>query len=166
MTAFAITGPFGTSFTTVTAGTTTDGENAKWPLGLEVEGSDGARRRYVQAGEAIAQYNWVCINQADQATKMTKTNVDGGLRLGVASDVGFSDNDIGWVVVDGPCTAKIAAACAANVNLYTTATAGLADDTSASQTLLRGCIATVLGNTNSTSNRACLLTNASSTAAP
>ena len=164
--AHTLDGTVGVSFGTVTAGTTTNGVNAVHALGTVQIGSDGATRRYVQAAEALAINSWVAIDENDQASLMTKALVDAGYRIGVVHDILFADNDIGWVVVDGPATAKIAAACAADVQLYTTSTAGLADDTSASQTLLRGCISTVLGVTASTSAKKCLLTNASSTATP
>jgi hypothetical protein len=164
--AYALSGIIGTKFDAVTAGTTTNGAGAPQPLGLCVVGSDGATRRFVQAAAALPLGSWLNIDEADQASLMTKTLTDAGYRIGVVHDVAFADNDFGWAVVDGPCTAKIAAACAADVQLYTTSTAGLVDDTAASQTLLRGCIATALGDTDSTALRACLLTNASATATP
>ena len=167
MVAYALSGRIGgPNVNQTVAGTTTNGAGTPLALGTIDRFSDGATRRFVQAGEAITQYNWVGIDEADQAVKLIKALADAGYRVGVASDVAFADNDFGWVVVDGPATARIGAACAPDVNLYTTATAGVADDTSASQTLLRGCVATVIGNTNSISNRAVLLTNPSATAAP
>lgn len=164
--AYATDGHLGISFTTVTAGTTTNGAGSPFPLGTEALGNDGATRRLVQAAAALPINSWLAIDEADQASLMTKTLIDAGYRIGVVHDVALADNDFGWVVVMGPCTALVAAACAPDVQLYTTATAGLADDTSASQTLLRGCVATVLGDTDSTSARACLLINPSGTATP
>lgn len=167
MVAYALSGRIGgPNVDQVTAGTTTNGAGTPLALGTTERFSDGATRRFVQAAAALALGSWVNIDEADQASLMTKTLTDAGYRIGVVHDVAFADNDFGWVVVDGPCTAKIAAACAPDVQLYTTSTGGLVDDTSASQTLLRGCVATALGDTDSTSLRACLLTNPSATATP
>ena len=93
---------------------------------------------FVQADGAIDQYAFVKIEQDGQAAMLTTTNAGSqGLLVGVAQ-VAFADNEYGWVWVGGlngggtgkGIRGKVAANYVAKNNLNTTATAGVADDTS------------------------------------
>jgi len=134
--------PLGANFNNVLAGTTTDGAGAEWPLSTLGLGVDGSEWVYVQAGEAITQYMTCYITEAGQALKVTKAAVDAGRKLGVAQ-VAFSDNDFGWLMRrSGSDTAKVKvlASAAPNVRLYSSGTAGVLDDTDASQSGVYGIV--------------------------
>lgn len=109
-------------------------------LGQRVTGSDNTEWVFVQANGAITQYDTVGIDEDFQAAALTKAMADDGWQIGFAQ-VAFADNDYGWVAVRGTnIRARGAAACAADVPLYTTSTAGVLDDTSASQTKIEGVV--------------------------
>jgi hypothetical protein len=123
-------------------GTTTDDQGREFALGTQAALQDGSVYEYVQAAEAITQYQVVGITEAGQASKLTKALADAGRRIGVAQ-VAFADNDFGWVCKrSGADTVKVrvAANCLPNERLYTTGTAGSLDDTSASQTAVFGIV--------------------------
>ncbi len=151
--AYVTGGTAGVSLTKLTAGTTTDGEGAEFALGTRVTGTDGSCWVYAQAAAAVTQYSWVAITEDFQMVMGTKSLADAGHQVGFAQ-VAFSDNDMGWVAVHAPgnITARLLASCAADVQLYTTGTAGALDDTAASQTAIRGVVA-VAAATNTASSR-------------
>lgn len=163
---FPTTGLAGVSLSTTYAGTTTDGEDAPFALGTLVEATDGSRWMFVQAGEAITQYYTVGIDENCQATKITTAHAAAGYGIGFAQ-VAFADNDFGWVCVHatGNISVRLAASCAADVQLYTTSTAGILDDTSAGVTLLRGVVAVVAAS-NTASTREAIAVYPSGTATP
>lgn len=165
--AFVTGGVVGINLAETTAGTTTNGQNAKFRLGQTVLGSDGSRWLYVQAGAAITQYDCVAIDEDYQAVPMTKALADAGHQPGFAQ-VAFSDNDFGWVAthMPGNGSVRVAASCAADVQLYTSGTAGVLDDTSASQTIIRGVVLAVAGTSGGVSARECIAVNPSATATP
>jgi len=93
---------------------------------------------FVQADGAIDQYGFVKIEQDGQAAMLTTTNAGSqGLLVGVAQ-VAAADNEYLWVWVGGlngggvgkGIKGKLAASYVAKNNLFTTATAGVADDAS------------------------------------
>lgn len=164
--AYVTSGIAGTNLTKLTTGTTTNGEGAEFALGTRCTATDGSAWVYVQAGAAITQYSWLAIDENFQAVMGTKALADAGHEIGFAQ-VAFADNDMGWVCVHGPgnITARVLASCAADVQLYTTGTAGALDDTSASQTLIRGVVI-VAAATNTASNREAIAVYPSATATP
>lgn len=104
---------------------------------------------FVQADGAIAQYAFVKISDDGQAVELTTTNAgSNNLQVGVAQ-VAAVDNEYLWVWVGGVggggvgtgIKGKCAASYAADANLNTTATAGVADDASTTK------IANVVGLT-------------------
>ncbi len=93
---------------------------------------------FVQADGAIAQYAFVKISDDGQADELTTTNAgSNNLQVGVAQ-VAAADNEYLWVWVGGVggggvgtgIKGKVAASYAADANLNTTATDGVADDSS------------------------------------
>ena len=93
---------------------------------------------FVQADGAVAQYAFVKISDDGQAAELTTTNAgSNNLQVGVAQ-IGAADNEYLWVWVGGVggggvgsgVKGKCAASYAADANLNTTATAGVADDAS------------------------------------
>lgn len=93
---------------------------------------------FVQADGAVAQYAFVKISDDSQAAELTTTNAgSNNLQVGVAQ-IAAADNEYLWVWVGGVAgggvgsgvRGKAAASYAADANLNTTATAGVADDAS------------------------------------
>lgn len=138
--AYVNDGMIGTDLTALVAGTTTNGEGAPFALGTRVRATDGQEYVFVQAGEAITQYMYVCIDEDFQAVKGTKALVDAGHQVAFAQ-VAFSDNDFGWVATRGAnLTGRVLGSCVADVALYTSGTAGVLDDSSTSQTKVDGVV--------------------------
>lgn len=164
--AYVTDGKIGTRLDATYTGTTTDGENAPFALGTRASGTDGSEWVLVQAGAAITQYSWVAIDENYQAVMGTKALADVGHQVGFAQ-VAFADNDFGFVACHAPgnISVRLLASCAADVQLYTSGTAGAMDDTSASQTLLRGVVAVVAAS-NTVSTREGIAVHPSATATP
>jgi hypothetical protein len=125
----------GIDLTSVTAGTTTDGAGAKYTLGTRVTGSQNGEWIYVQAAEAISttvkQPLCLTIDEAFQAKKAIEANVLAGHIIAVAPTQIIADNAFFWAQTRGICSLRVAAACAADVNLWVVAgSAGRLDDTS------------------------------------
>lgn len=134
------------------AGTTTDGAGAPFPLLDKRTGLNGTEWVYVQAGEAIAQYNYVCVSEAGQAMKGTKALVDAGHTVGFNVVGALADNDFGWVAIQqrgSVLKTFVLGSCAADVALYTSNTAGVLDDDASGQTAV-GVTATVSNSTSAT----------------
>jgi len=109
-------------------------------LGNSYDGNDGSKWVFVQANGAILANNYVCIDESFQAVKGTKALVDDGHDVGFAQ-VAFADNQYGYVMVKGRPQVKTLSLCAADVALYTTATAGVLDDTATTaQTKINGVV--------------------------
>lgn len=111
---------------------------------------------FVQADGAIDQYAFVKIENDGQAAMLTTTNAgSNGLLVGVAQ-VAAADNEYLWVWVGGLCgggvgsgiKGKILTGYVAKNNINTTATAGVADDTSTTK------IAYVVGLANTSGTEA------------
>lgn len=164
--AYVTSGMAGVSLTKLTTGTTTDGAGAEFALGTKVNATDGSEWVYVQAGAAITLASWVSIDENFQAVMGTKALADAGHGVGFAQ-IAFADNDMGWVCTHahGNINTRVLASCAADVQLYTSATAGALDDTSASQTIIRGVVL-VAAATNTASTRECIAIYPSGTATP
>jgi len=117
----------------------TDGK--AFGLGDRLDSHNGNTYVYVQANGAIVAYDAVGIDENFQAAKLTKTMTDAGWKIGVAQ-VGFADDEYGWVAVRGSSSlkVKVLGACAADASLYTSGTAGSLDDASTSQTRIDGIV--------------------------
>lgn len=164
--AYVTDGTLGINLAETTTGTTTDGANAKFTLGKRVTATDGSVWVYVQAGAAITSAYCVAIDENFQAVHVTTALAAAGHSIGFAQNA-FADNDFGWVCVHAPgnINIRLAASCAADVQLYTTSTAGVLDDTSASVTLIRGVVAVVAAS-NTASTREGIAVYPSGTATP
>lgn len=164
--AHVTSGLAGVSLTKLTTGTTTDGAGAEFALGTRVTATDGSVWVYVQAGAAITLASWVSIDENFQAVMGTKALADAGHGVGFAQ-IAFADNDMGWVCTHahGNINTRVLASCTADVQLYTSGTAGALDDTSASQTIIRGVVL-VAAATNTASTRECIAIYPSGTATP
>lgn len=136
-------------------------------LGQTTRATDGSIWTYVQANGAVTAYDCVCIDENFQAAACTKALVDAGHGIGFAQ-AAFADNEYGWVATHAPGNAsvRVAASCAADVQLYTTATAGVLDDTSASQTIIRGVVLVAAGTSGGVSARECIAVYPNGTATP
>lgn len=141
--AYITDGTMGVDLDVTTAGTTTDGADAKFALGERHSGTDNTVWVYVQAAGAIDQYDFVSIDEDYQATALADAGGAAGHILGCAQ-IAFADNDFGWVAIEGTnINGNILAFCAADTEaLWTTATAGHVDDaTSAGAVRLVGVVA-------------------------
>jgi len=132
---YVTNGMIGVDLDAVTAGTTTDGAGAKFTLGQTAVGTDGQQYVYVQAGAAIStttsQPFALAVDENFQAVKLTKALASAGHIIAFAPQQIISDNDFFWARTRGTnFNIKVAPSCAADVNLWTTATAGVLDDTS------------------------------------
>jgi hypothetical protein len=116
-----------------------DGTSIPLPAHLGAVGSTPeGDYMFVQADGAVAQYAFVKISDDGQADELTTTNAgSNNLQVGVAQ-IGAADNEYLWVWIGGPggggvgsgIKGKCAASYAADANLNTTATDGVADDAS------------------------------------
>lgn len=92
--------------------TDTDYDSPRHELGSVILGIDGVRYRYVQAGEAIAQYDAVDFTSAYVAS-VTDAN---DFSFGVAQTA-IASGDYGWVAEAGVVIAKLTAASSAGQTL-------------------------------------------------
>jgi hypothetical protein len=110
-------------------------------LGARFTNADGKEYMFVQAAEAITQYMYVSIDEAFLASKITKTLADTRTLFG-ACQTALTSAYYGWVQIRGAHTGLVKASCAADVKLYTSATAGYLDDDATSQTAILGAVLT------------------------
>lgn len=83
---------------------------------------------FVLAGSGGITANFVAtINEAYDAVMVSTSNDARGDLLGVAPSA-IAASSYGWLQIKGVCTVQVAASCAANARLNTTATAGQLDD--------------------------------------
>ena len=116
--------------------TSSDGTTAKFGLGSTYE-TKGASYQYFIADGAIAAYA-ACTVQSDYDAEEATTTTSGAKPTIVCiPQFAVADNEYFWAPVgpfgpyreDGATTFKVLAAnCAANVKVYTTATDGVVDD--------------------------------------
>lgn len=122
-------GPLGANPDRVTPGTTTDGQNAEFPLGTRAWGPDGDEYVYCQAAAALmaatTDPNAVAIEERGQASLMTTALALNNYELGFAPQAVIADNDFFWARVSGyRINVRVSASAAADTYLRTTITAG------------------------------------------
>lgn len=154
------TGLIGANVDRVSAGTTTNGVNAEFPLGTRVTGPDGTEYVYVQAGAAITTAitspNAIAIDEDYQALLMTTAlalvNHDLGFApIGSGIDL-IPDNSFFWARVAGSSfNARVAASAAADTYLRTSATAGRLDTASTASAVVFTGVVLVVAASASTS---------------
>ena len=112
------------------------------PLGTVVSLDDGGEAMYVRAASAVGQYNAVVISSGHIASNLTTTNVakgDGGISKQVAwAQTSIAVSASGWVHLSGRPIGELAANCANQIALFTTATAGVLDDATVSAAMVAG----------------------------
>lgn len=134
--AFTTSSVLGVNLTSVVAGSASVlGVGASHALGTRVVGTDGTEYLMVQAAAAIStttsQPFCITIDENFEAVKCTKTTLSAGHVVAFAPQVILADDAIFWAVTKGAnVNVKVAVSCAADVNLWSTATAGILDDTS------------------------------------
>jgi hypothetical protein len=107
---------------------TTTSTTPLFALGTRIRGSGDTEFVYVQANGAITGAGYaLALDETFQAVMLSTANDARGDN--VAAPLGaFADDEYGWVQTKGPCQLRVAANCAANARLNTTATAGQLDD--------------------------------------
>lgn len=119
-----------------------DSDNTSF-VGTRVDLSDGGQALFVKAGSEIAQYAAVAINVDNSAVNLITAVV--AKTTGTSRQVGFAQTSLasgnnGFVSLSGRPKVKLASACADQVILFTTATAGVLDDTTVSASLIAGVV--------------------------
>lgn len=121
--------------------TSTDVTQGKgFGLGDVTFDSNGNLARYVLAASNVSQYMWVSIDGSNNAIPLNGSNALTICELGVAHYGNIASGEYGFVVIAGRPLALCGASCNPNVPIYTTDTAGVVDDAtaSASQNLIMG----------------------------
>jgi len=120
---------------------------ATFALGECASAEGGREYQYVQAGSAVTANYWVGIDETNKAYPLTKAHADDGFAVAVA-ETALTKDYHGWVTMRGrDVNAAVGGSCAADVALYTSATAGVLDDTSTSQTKIDGVVAAAANGT-------------------
>ena len=124
----------------------------EFTLGDMFAADDGNCYIYVRANGAVAAYAACTIDEAFDVAELTTTTAGSKPQTVVVPQLAMADNEYGWAVIKGVSFSVLALTlCAADVKVYTTATAGAIDDTAT--TLIQGLRlnATVGGSTAATS---------------
>jgi len=156
MTAFQSSGLIGANVNQIDTGTTTNGENAKFPLGTRVTGPDNTEYVYVQAAASLltatTSPNAVAIDEDYQASLMTTALANANYELGFAPQLVIADNNYFWARVNGSnFNIRVDASAAADTYLRTTATAGRLGTTSTASAVVFTGVALVVAASASTS---------------
>lgn len=118
-------------------------------VGLRVFGSGGSvwmfclstagttANQAVGITESTITLSTAAIVPTYDASPLTKSLADQGCVIGV-TPTAITATYYGWVQIGGPAYITLKNSCLPNVPLYTTASAGMLDDTSASQTRVYG----------------------------
>lgn len=128
--------------------------------GFRAFANNGAEYAFIKAGSTITANQALGITPLTfSADPLTKAMADAGREFAVAG-VAITSGQYGWAQTKGAQSITLKNACLPNVPLYTTASAGMLDDTAASQTRVYGVRAEVT-STSSGSVKLCWLTNTS-----
>lgn len=165
---YSTDGLIGANMDTVDAGTTTDGENARFPLGTRVKGPQGQEFVYVQAAAALStglkDPNALAIDENFQARLMTTALALEGHSLAFAPQLVIADNSFFWARVGGSgFNGRVSASASADTYLRTTITAGrLGTASTASAVTFTGAVITAAASASTSAGnsvRNVLLTN-------
>lgn len=92
----------------------------------------GNAARFVYAGADCSQYMWVTVLGSGTAIPLNGSNGLQAGEIGVAHYDNIASGEYGWVVVAGRPLALVGASCTPSLPIYTTDTAGVVDDATAS----------------------------------
>lgn len=121
--------------------TTYTSNTAITSLGDQDRGDDGTMWKFVRAGAAISQYQYVTIDENHEAVPGTATAVKAGHSIGFAQSA-IANDQHGWVAVSGTnIKHNVLKSCAADADLYATASAGFLDDAVTTGQLIHGVVA-------------------------
>jgi len=143
-------------------------DTAEFELGTTVLATNGQEWMFVEANGAITQYDTIAIDEDNLAVAITATLANDGHTIGF-SQLALADGEFAWVPLraNGNINIRVAASCAKDVQLYTTATAGVLDDTATSTAvLIRGVTLVTLNATASLNTVEARATYPSGTATP
>jgi len=102
--------------------------DSRFDIGMQVPASDGADYVYTRAGGAVAAGDVVSILVDGTVAAITTTTASVGSAVGFAQTA-IAAGSFGWVALRGPnLQVNVLAACAPEVMLFTTSTAGHLDD--------------------------------------
>lgn len=131
--------------------------------GTMVLDTNGSWWQYVDGGGTIAQYEYVKISTdglfvATSLTTTTNPSTEPGQVGCIQAADGLTTSTYGWVIRNGYHVGKFAASCVQDVKIYTTATAGVMDDSAT--TLVNGLklITTITGAASAPAFANCLMT--------
>ena len=120
---------------------------AKYPLGETCKARNTSPGHlgefvYMQGVANCVVGAWVLLNYEDCVVSLLADTNAGG--VGIAMSASIADT-FGWFQIRGKAQGSLAASCADNAELYTTATAGVVDDATSGQFQLYGarCAETV-----------------------
>ena len=109
------------------------------PLGIELNGLDGNTYVYCQAGETISAAQACILDEASSLLRVNTTRTASKPCVVAVPQNALASSEYGWAVVRGSSFNVIVAAnCAADVKLYTTASSGTLDDSSSGTDLIQG----------------------------
>lgn len=111
-------------------------------LGTTSPLSDGGHAIYVKALSEISTFA-ACAVYADGTAQMLTTTLAANCKRVAWAQASVPSGWFAWLQVGGNYKANLAANCAPNVPLYTTATSGVLDDATVSGGLIGGVTATV-----------------------
>ena len=90
---------------------------------------------YMQGVASLVATDWVLLKYDNHVVSLLGDTNAGG--VGVAMSAAEAST-FGWFQIRGKASAKLAASCADNAQLYTTATAGVVDDAASGQFQIYG----------------------------
>lgn len=111
--------------------TATDGLTPRFAVGTQMVGDKGSLWMYVKASGAITIYDCVWINASLAAASITPALAITAGQVGFAQ-FAFADLEYGWVMLRGKPVVRLTTACAVDVPLYTSNTAGMLSNTTLS----------------------------------
>lgn len=103
----------------------------QFALGTKTAATEGQVRTFVSAGSAITANQWLGIDENFVAYPLTNAMAADGWLIGVAPAAVDAGSEF-WAITQGVTDAQVGASCNADVALYTSATAGVLDDTATS----------------------------------
>jgi hypothetical protein len=121
--------------------------DAKFALGTRAQGNNGTVWMYCQASTTLTQYDCSVIDSSFKANPITTALTTEGASIGFPQ-VAVPITEYFWAALEGrTVNIRVASSCAANVPLYTTATAGVLDDAVANNLMNGIKIVTTQGST-------------------